>query len=118
LIQGFGGVQMQVFADLEDGNSVKIAETLRSQFAKERWTVNKKVLPLDASTPPQHGIHIVFPSADLTFNFEGMIDAFKECELETKVDVRVMKQPPTILRIEVWPSKFEPPPFPIGQLIR
>jgi len=105
IVQGLGGAEMQIYGYKPDANSMLIAETLRKEFAKEKWKVNSAVLPLQRSETPLSGIHVVFPSADLTFNFEGMIEAFKACELETRVDTRPMKQPPTILKIEVWPQK-------------
>jgi galactitol-specific phosphotransferase system IIB component len=105
IMLGLGGVEMQVYGYKADGNSMRVAETLRREFAKEQWNVNKAVLPIETSSAALSGVHIVFPSADLTLNFEGTIEAFKACELETKVDIRWMKQPPTILKIEVWPQK-------------
>jgi hypothetical protein len=102
--------QFEFSADKRDPDSIRIAETLRRTFAT-KWTKTGPVTLLDRgeyvnpNDRPHHSVHIIFPSADWTQNFAGLIELFSSsCDLETKVDVRGARQPPSIIKIEVWPE--------------
>jgi hypothetical protein len=112
IIQGFGpvgNVPMEVYADATDPNSVKIAETLRSEFERQRWTVNKQVLRVPTTRDRQRGIHMVFPSGDLEYNFQGMVATFQLCEFEFKIEFKQAIKIPLVMRIEVWPGTQQDP---------
>jgi hypothetical protein len=117
IIEGYGAVTFEIYADLKDQNARQIAETLRAAFQSQKSPINKYVLPLEAKKTPLYGIHIILPSPDLEFNFEGMIQTFIACDLDTTVEIRPMKQPPSIFKIEVWPAKPLAIDFPNNQLI-
>jgi hypothetical protein len=108
IIQGFGGVGMSIFAYQDDPNSKKIADILYTEFKAGGWSLSNAVSPLQPGQPMSHGIHLIFPSADLTVNFEGMILGFQACELDTVTEVRRATPPSAVhgptLGIEVWPE--------------
>lgn len=106
---------VEIYADLEDSNSRQIAETLRKGFSAEKGlSVNKTILPLSTQVPKRHGIWTIYPSADMTTVLNRFITLLDACELESKWEVRPMKQPPTIVKIEVWPANKDwvPPTGP------
>jgi len=104
-----------VYADMNDANSRRTAETLQAELLKIGPHVNAKLQPLPPDGPEKHGINIVYPSADwgTTLTIET---AFAEAGLEVTSEVRPMKQPPSILKIEVRPQSinWNSTPKPIG----
>jgi hypothetical protein len=96
---------VEVYAYLPDANSRQVAETLRSGFNQQTgFSVNNELYPLEAKTPQRHGLWVVYPSADWTTEPNGLIPALDECQLESNWEIRPMKQPPSIIKFEVWPE--------------
>lgn len=117
----FRGVSqnVEVYAYLSDPNSKQVAETIINVLIDQGHSVNKSVYALPTQIPMPHGIHMVLPSGDLELNLEGTIRTFWACEIEYVVDVRQAKQPPTIVKIEVWPALATPDPTMMNsQLLR
>lgn len=111
-----GEVQVTFYADRSDPNSEELAETLRKTFG-EKWTAGRPILPLSENGNRydinQQNVHIVFPSSDWTTNFEGFMEMFSLCEIETKIDIRPGPQPPMVMKVEVWPDRSQREDFPL-----
>ena len=97
-----------VYADLKDSNSMEVADKFRKYFSSLGWEVNARLLPVipRAQQNQPTGIVVIYPSADLTID-DDIVPTLQMGELKTSLEVRNMKQPPTVLKIEVWPDHDE-----------
>jgi len=103
VVRGIAPGTIEIYADSNDRNSQTIAETLRKEFKNEHWNVNNKVYLITENAAKLTGIHVIYPSHDETV-FEGIGHALSACDIAAVVDVREVRQPPTIIKIEVWPD--------------
>lgn len=113
-VQANGLPEVELYALMSDPNSKSTAETLRKEFKRQGIKVSKSILPLDPSEG-KPGIHLIYPSADWTTVENNLIPTLEQAELETTWEVKSMKQPPSILKIEIrpespnWSSRANPP---------
>jgi hypothetical protein len=115
ITRDIGSLDVEIYADLQDDNSRQIAETLRKGFSVQKgMSVNRSVFPIKSRVPQPRGIWVIYPSADMATELNSFIPLLDSCELENRWEIRPIMQPPTIVKIEVWPStpNWEPPTGP------
>jgi hypothetical protein len=89
VIHGNRKDRVEIHAFLDDKNSAQIAETMRLEFSADGWPVDEVIHPLPESN--LHGIHVVYPSADMATVLENITPSLQACELETVIEVRPSK---------------------------
>jgi hypothetical protein len=120
IVQGSLLPNVEVYALLSDANSREIAEIIRREIEKQHVPVNGRIYPLSIDASAKPGISLIYPSADWTTELNNLIPAFEESELQVNWAPKQMKQPPSILKIEVRPqsSDWRPNAIPPSLIVR
>jgi hypothetical protein len=107
IIQGSLLPAVEVYALMSDANSREVAEVIRREIEKQHVHVNGKVYSLPIALTAKSGISLVYPSADWTTEVNNLIPGLEEAELQVNWNVKPMRQPPSILKIEVRPQSAD-----------